>query len=77
MQTQTIIRNIAWTVPSASEAGVEYTVSAPSPTGLLSCNCKASQYPKTRGRCWHVRAVRAGLCGKPRVRVVVQTAVSA
>ncbi|MGD9891653.1 MAG: hypothetical protein AB7R89_28725 [Dehalococcoidia bacterium] len=74
MQTDCIIRSITWTVPSATDAGTEYTVSAPSPTGILSCNCKASEFPKTRGRCWHIKSVRAGLAGKPRVRVTPRSA---
>jgi hypothetical protein len=67
------IRSITWTVPSASEPGTEYAVSAPSPTGLLTCTCKASEFPKTRGRCWHMKSVRAGQAGKPRVRVSIQS----
>jgi hypothetical protein len=72
-----IITRIAWIVPSATEAGVEYTVSAPSPSGILRCTCKASDYPKTRGRCWHIKSVRAGLAGKPRVRVQARPAAVA
>ncbi|MGD9890696.1 MAG: hypothetical protein AB7U18_05315 [Dehalococcoidia bacterium] len=63
----TIIRSITWTVTSASDAGTTYTVSAPSPTGILRCACKAAQYNRP---CWHVKAVHAGMAGKPRVRVV-------
>jgi hypothetical protein len=69
MQTDCIIRSITWTVPSASDARIAYTVSAPSLSGILTCNCKAREFPKTRGRCWHIKSVRAGQAGKPRVRV--------
>jgi hypothetical protein len=65
------IRLVSWTVPSASEPGITYTVSAPSPDDPLSCDCKASEHPKTRGRCWHIKAVHSGMAGKPRVRVSV------
>jgi hypothetical protein len=63
------IHRIAWTVPSATEPGIVYTISADSPEDVLRCSCRAEDYPKTRGRCWHVKAVHAGLAGKPRVRV--------
>jgi hypothetical protein len=40
--------------------GVEYEVSADLPTGILRCTCEASKYPKTRGRCWRIKAVASG-----------------
>jgi hypothetical protein len=60
---------IRWQVPSATTPGIVYTVSADSPDSPLSCDCEAGDYPKTRGRCWHLKAVHSGLAGKPRVRV--------
>lgn len=71
MQAATPTRSytaIRWTVPSATTPGVVYTVSAGSPSDTLSCDCEASNYPKTRGRCWHLKAVATGLAGKPRCR---------
>jgi hypothetical protein len=73
MHTDSTIRSITWTVPSTTTPGVTYLVRADSPTGLLRCSCPASQYPKTRGRCWHLKAVHAGMAGKPRVRVTAIT----
>lgn len=56
-----------WPVPSATTEGAEYEITVDQ-NGERVCNCQASQYPKTRGRCWHLKAVNAGLV-KPRVRV--------
>jgi hypothetical protein len=56
-----------WTVPSATTEDTEYTITVDA-NGERQCNCEASQYPKTRGRCWHLKAVNAGLV-KPRIRV--------
>jgi hypothetical protein len=57
-----------WTVPSATTEGERYEITIDA-NGERVCTCEASQYPKTRGRCWHLKAVAAGLAGKPRVRV--------
>ena len=64
-----IIRSIVWEIPSASRPGVKHIVSEDIETGARSCNCEASDHPKTRGRCWHLKAVAAGLAGKPTVRM--------
>jgi hypothetical protein len=63
------IHSIAWTVLSATTPGIVYTVSAASPDASLACNCEANDYPKTRGKCWHLKAVHSGMAGKPRCRV--------
>jgi hypothetical protein len=57
-----------WSVPSATTEGTTYEITV-NEHGERVCSCEASQYPKTRGRCWHLKAVAAGLAGKPRVRV--------
>ena len=60
------IKRIVYTVESASTPGVTYTVQVDDDG--WSCSCKASQYTKTRGKCWHLKAALAGeLPGKPRV----------
>lgn len=64
------IHRITYYVPSATTPGIVYRVSAPTPDAPLACDCKASEYPKTRGRCWHISAIRSGLI-KPRVSVSV------
>ena len=74
MTTQTptahnTIRRITWTVPSATRPGITHTVTEDIATGARSCNCEASDHPKTRGRCWHLKATAAGLAGKPVVRI--------
>jgi hypothetical protein len=56
-----------WSVPSATTEGTKYEITVDA-NGERQCSCEASQYPKTRGRCWHLKAVNAGLV-KPRVRV--------
>jgi hypothetical protein len=66
-----IIHRITWTVPSAREADTGYTVSADRWDGPLACTCPAGDFPKTRGRCWHLKAVHAGLAGKPVVRLTI------
>ena len=63
------IRTITWTVPSATRQGITHTVSEDIETGARSCNCEASDHAKTRGKCWHLRAVASGLAGKPTVRI--------
>ncbi len=61
---------LRWTVPSATTKGVTHTVTADAGTGELLCNCLA------RRTCWHVKAVAAGVIGKPRVRVTQRPIVS-
>jgi hypothetical protein len=56
-----------WTVPSATAEGTSYEITVDA-NGERICSCEASQYPKTRGRCWHLKAVNAGMV-KPRVRI--------
>jgi hypothetical protein len=64
------IRSITYTVESASVPGVTYLVLVTEDG--WSCSCKASEYSKTRGKCWHIKQAQAGeLLGKPRVRVGV------
>ncbi len=77
MQTQTPtpayqITAIVWDVPSASTPGRVYHVRAVTPDDVPECDCEASQHPKTQGKCWHVKAARSGLAGKPRCRASVQ-----
>ncbi len=56
-----------WSVPSATVEGTDYQITVDD-NGERVCSCKANDYPKTRGMCWHLKAVSAGLV-KPRVRV--------
>ena len=74
MQTQTPTRKHTtvlgpqrWTVPSATTPGVVYTVTADPQTTELRCDCPNGQAGKCQ--CWHLKAVRTGLAGRPRVRV--------
>jgi hypothetical protein len=69
LTTHNTIRSIVWEIPSATRQGLKHTVSEDIETGARSCNCEASDHPKTRGRCWHLRAVASGLAGKPVVRI--------
>jgi hypothetical protein len=66
--TQATISSIVWTVPSSTTPGAEYRVCAISPTGLLTCSCRAGQFNKL---CKHVRSVVAGSAGRPVVRATV------
>ena len=60
--------SMSWQVPSATEAGKVYTVSVQG--NRYPCTCKTEEFNKTRGRCWHVKAVIAGaITSKPRVRI--------
>ena len=62
------IRSISYNVPSATEAGKIYIVTVRG--DRYTCTCKAEEFNKTRGRCWHVKAVIAGAVNaKPRVRI--------
>ena len=74
MNPSTVIKSsigpLRWTVPSATTKGVTHTVTADAATGELLCNCL------TRRTCWHVKAVAAGVIGKPRVRVTQRPIVS-
>jgi hypothetical protein len=64
------IRSIRYRIESASVPGQVYEVTVTEDG--WSCSCKASEFTKTRGKCWHLRAAQAGeLPGKPRVRVGV------
>ena len=59
---------MSWEVPSATEPGKTYRVTVTD--NRYTCTCKAEEFPKTRGRCWHVKAVIAGAVSvKPRVRI--------
>jgi hypothetical protein len=58
-QTSTPTAPATYTVPSATTPGITYTVTADE-SGVLTCNCRAGTYPKTRGRCWHLKAVHSG-----------------
>lgn len=65
------IKSITYTVPSATTDGHYYQVSIDHETQRATCDCPASQGSKTRGKCWHIKAVRSGLAGKPRIRIGV------
>ena len=56
-----------WSVPSATTEGTEYAITV-NEHGERVCNCQANDYPKTRGRCWHLKAVGAGMV-RPVVRI--------
>jgi hypothetical protein len=62
------VRSIRYTVESASVPGRVYTVTVDD--GGWFCDCKAGEYTKTRGRCWHIKTARAGEAGKPRVALL-------
>ena len=72
-QTKHIIRSITYTVPSATREGITHTVTEDVESGRRSCTCEASDHPKTAGKCWHLRAITAGMV-KPRVRVTQRAA---
>ena len=61
------IRSITYKVESASLPGVVYTVTVDE--NGWTCSCKAGEFTKTRGRCWHLKAAQNGELGKPRMRV--------
>jgi hypothetical protein len=75
LQTQTITRSIRYPVPSATRPEIKHVVTEDVETGERRCNCEASDHPKTRGKCWHLRAVNAGLI-RPRVRVSQRPALA-
>ena len=58
-------RSLTYTVPSATTAGITYTVTVDPSTGLMECACKGASYGHD---CWHKKAIRAGVV-KPRVRI--------
>jgi len=59
------LRSISYTVPSATEAGVSYTVMITD--DAITCTCLAGHYKRP---CWHRKAVKAGqVTSKPRVRI--------
>ena len=67
------IHSITYNVPSASEPGIKYTVTVTD--DRYRCTCKAEEFPKTRGKCWHIKAVKAGaVAGKPIIRILPLTA---
>lgn len=60
--------SVTYKVESASTPGHLYAVSVTDDG--WTCSCKASQYTKTRGKCWHLKAARDGqVIGKPTVRL--------
>jgi hypothetical protein len=71
LQTQTITKSIRYPVPSATRPEIKHTVSEDPTTGERTCNCEANDHPKTRGRCWHIKAAASGLI-KPVVRCTVR-----
>jgi hypothetical protein len=71
LTTKTITKSIRYPVPSATRPEIKHTVSEDVETGERTCNCEASNHPKTRGRCWHLKAVAAGTI-KPVVRCTVR-----
>lgn len=74
-QAEYQIRSITYSVESASLPGVTYLVMVTD--AGWSCSCKASEFSKTRGRCWHIKAAQAGeLPGKPKVRLGLARPVS-
>ena len=56
-----------WSVPSTTTEGTTYEITVDQ-NGERRCSCPANDYPKTRGRCWHLKAISTGLV-KPRIRV--------
>ena len=59
------IRSISYTVPSASEPGVTYTVTVTDDG--TQCTCTAGHYKRL---CWHRKAVQTGqVTSKPRIRI--------
>lgn len=62
------ILSISYNVPSATQPGTSHTVTVTD--SAYTCDCEASRWPKTRGKCWHIKAVRAGsVTGKPKMRI--------
>ena len=62
------LKAITYHVPSDSEPGLIHDVTVTD--DRWSCDCKAGEFPKTRGHCWHIKSARNGLhVGKPRVRI--------
>ena len=68
--TKYSVRSIVYDVPSATECGRKYLVSADPETGRLACECKGAAYGRD---CWHQKAIRSGLV-KPRVRIAPKPA---
>jgi hypothetical protein len=60
----TAIRSIEYTAPSATTEGQTYRVTCTE--AGWSCTCKAGSF---RRPCWHVRAAKTRLLGKPVVRL--------
>ncbi len=47
-------------VRSKSTPNLSYMV-ATTTRGVLACQCPAQMNPKSRGQCWHIKAVAAGI----------------
>jgi hypothetical protein len=60
----TEIKSISYTAPSATTEGVSYTVTVDGRG--WHCTCTASEFNR---HCWHVRAAKAGVLGRPVVRM--------
>jgi hypothetical protein len=67
LSTEYSIVSITYTAESASIPGRTYAITVDADG--WHCSCKAGEYTKTRGKCWHLRSAQAGELGKPRVRV--------
>ncbi len=69
----TVIKRIAWTIPSRS-GGADHTIEADITTPeRLECTCKAG----VNGRhCWALKAVEAGAAGKPVIRCTTRPALA-
>ncbi len=65
---------LRWAVPSATTKGITYEVAADAETTELRCDCPNGQAGKCN--CWHIKAVRTGLAGKPRVRLTQRSTAS-
>ena len=68
--TKYSVRSVVYDVPSATEPGRKYLVSADPETGRLACECKAYQYGRP---CWHCKAVASGMV-KARIRIAPKPA---
>jgi hypothetical protein len=63
MQFKNTISSITYRIPSDSQPGAFHDVAVDPEDGRMTCPCPA------RGGCWHEKAIRTGLAGKPIVRV--------
>ncbi len=71
-QIQVITSAPRWSVPSATTEGIEYIITVDA-NGERRCSCPANDYPRTKGKCWHLKAISAGLV-KPRIRATQRPA---